>query len=110
MPVSRLLRAILLFGLMSVLAGGLSLVMAQGKSPNATPPPPGPPDAQSAWNTELGGFNDLQGRSCYQPLVVRQDGRQIAYYGHHAGNALNPRTRQMESKGTQRLACTDLRY
>jgi len=109
MPVSRLLRAILLFGLMSVLAGGLSLVMAQGKSPNATPLPPGPPDAQSAWNTELVGFNDLQGRSCYQPLVVHQDGRQIAYCGHHAGTALNPMTGQMESNGTSLVDVTDPR-
>ncbi len=99
-------KPILRFGLMFLLVAGLSVgVMAA--PPNPTPPPPGPPDQQSAWNMELVGFNDLQGRSCYQPLIINQDGRQIAYCGHHAGTGLNPLTGQVESNGTSLVDVTD---
>ena len=43
-------------------------------------------------NMELVGYNDLQGRSAYQPLVHKQGNRFIAYVGHHGGSALNPLT------------------
>src|SRR5215469_18275043 len=49
------------------------------------PPPPGGWDEQSQWNTELVGYSDLQGRSTYQPLIIHQDSREIAYMAHHAG-------------------------
>jgi hypothetical protein len=108
-PVLRLrvTRTILLFGLIFLLVGGLSLLIAQAGSPSATPPPPNPSDQQSAWNMELVGFNDLQGRSCYQPLVVHQHGREIAYCGHHAGTGFNPLTGQVESNGTSLVDVTD---
>ncbi|NNE38931.1 MAG: hypothetical protein HKN08_11545, partial [Gammaproteobacteria bacterium] len=50
-----------------------------GHPPPEQPPPPGPRDVASAWNMEVVGYNDLQGRSAYQPLIINQDGRQIAY-------------------------------
>ena len=53
---------------------------------NAPPPYPTPKTGseQSNWNMELAGHNDLQGRSAYQPIIISQDGRFIAYVGHHA--------------------------
>ena len=73
----------------------------------ASPPPPGPWDQQSAWNMELVGYNDLQGRSTYQPLVIHQGDREIAYMGHHAGTGLNPLNGQTESNGTSILDVTN---
>jgi len=108
--VERKLTLILLLALLSVVVAGGSLVTAHGRSPSATPPPPGPWDQQSAWNMELVGFNDLQGRSCYQPLVVNQNGRDIAYCGHHAGQADNPLDGvKMENNGTSLVDVTDPR-
>ncbi len=60
-----------------------------------------------AFNMQLVGFNDLQGRSAYQPIVHEQDGRYIAYVGHHAGIHLNPLTGQEEGNGTSILDVTD---
>jgi hypothetical protein len=70
-------------------------------------PPPGPPDRQSEWNTELAGHSDLQGRSAYQPIIINQDGREIAYVGHHTGKALNPLTGVVEPNGTSIVDVTD---
>lgn len=68
-----------------------------------------PPEAK---NMRLVGQNDLQARSAYQPLIVRQGDRYIAYIGHHGGSAevpkqLNPMTRQPENNGTSILDVTD---
>ena len=38
-------------------------------------------------NMDLVGYNDLQARSAYQPLVQKQGDRWIAYIGHHGGEA-----------------------
>jgi hypothetical protein len=70
-------------------------------------PPPKPPDQQSAWNMELAGHSDLQGRSAYQPLIINQDGREIAYVGHHTGDATNPLTGAVEPNGTSVVDVTD---
>src|SRR5262249_40282544 len=40
------------------------------------------PEAQ---DMRLVGYSDLQGRSAYQPTIHQQDGRWIAYIGHHGG-------------------------
>jgi hypothetical protein len=56
---------------------------------------------------ELVGFNDLQARSAYQPLIRRQGSRWILYVGHHGGTALNPLTGRQESNGTSVLDVTD---
>jgi len=58
-------------------------------------------------NMELVGFNDLQGRSAYQPIIHRQGGRWIAYVGHHGDNILNPLTGRKEDNGTSILDVTD---
>ena len=63
--------------------------------------------AQSEWNTELLGSDTLDGRSTYQPLVVHQGDRYIAYMGHHAGCAINRLNGQNELNGTSILDVTD---
>ena len=62
---------------------------------------------EERFNTRLVGAHDLQGRSAYQPLPVRQGERRIAYVGHHAGEALNPLTGAVEPNGTSVLDVTD---
>jgi hypothetical protein len=57
----------------------------------------------------LVGFNDLQARSAYQPVVHRQGNRFIAYIGHHGGSALNPLTGKQEPNGTSVVDVTDPR-
>lgn len=87
---------------------GISLT-GGGSPPSEAPPPPGPREVSSAWNMEQVGHNDLQGRSAYQPLIINQNGRQIAYVGHHGSQApiLNPLTGQKEKNGTSIVDVTD---
>ena len=42
-------------------------------------------EVPEAHNMRLVGYNDLQARSAYQPVIHEQGGRQIAYVGHHGG-------------------------
>ncbi|WP_186294111.1 LVIVD repeat-containing protein [Bradyrhizobium guangdongense] len=68
-----------------------------------------PPEAM---NMRLTGFNDLQGRSAYQPTIHRQGDRWIAYIGHHGGTEdvpapVNPLTGQAEPNGTSIVDVTD---
>lgn len=58
-------------------------------------------------NMRLVGFNDLQARSAYQPLIVQQGSRWIAYVGHHGGKSLNPLTGKEEFNGTSIVDVTD---
>ena len=76
-------------------------------APAVQEPVPNPPDQQSQWNMELAGFSDLQGRSAYQPIIIHQDGREIAYVGHHTGAVMNPLTGTMEPNGTSIVDVTD---
>ncbi|HSG66578.1 MAG TPA: hypothetical protein VLD39_16330, partial [Gammaproteobacteria bacterium] len=62
---------------------------------------------EEAMNMQLVGYNDLQGRSAYQPVVQQQGDRWIAYVGHHAGRHLNPLTGREEGNGTSILDVTD---
>jgi hypothetical protein len=92
------------------------------KRPHLTPPPPklfcpvlstscdDVRTAQSEWNTELLGYDSLDGRSTYQPLVVRQRDRYIAYMAHHAGCAINRLNRADEVNGTSIIDVTDPRH
>src|SRR6202049_3713871 len=70
-------------------------------------PPPNPPDQQSQWNMELVGHSDLQGRSAYQPIIINENGREIAYVGHHTGTAMNSLTGAAEPNGTSIVDVTD---
>jgi hypothetical protein len=58
-------------------------------------------------NMELVGYNDLQGRSAYQPTIHHQGNRWIAYIGHHGGSAMNSLTGQTEDNGTSIVDVTD---
>jgi hypothetical protein len=60
-----------------------------------------------ARNMRLVGYSDLQGRSAFQPVIVGQNGRWIAYVGHHGGTAINPLTGKTEANGTSILDVTD---
>jgi hypothetical protein len=61
-------------------------------------------------NMELVGYNDLQARSAYQPVIEKQGERWIAYIGHHAGVQPNPLTGQDEENGTSIVDVTDPRH
>jgi hypothetical protein len=70
-----------------------------------------PPEAR---NMALVGTHDLQARSAYQPLVREQNGRWIAYIGHHGGTEkvakpVNALTGAAEFNGTSVLDVTDPR-
>src|SRR5438046_61614 len=69
----------------------------------------GPGGAAEAKDMALVGFNDLQARSAYQPVIHPQGNRFIAYIGHHGGSALNPSTGKMEPNGTSIVDVTDSR-
>ena len=58
-------------------------------------------------NMELAGYNDLQARSAYQPVIQKQGDRWIAYIGHHPGVQPNPLTGKQEPNGTSVVDVTD---
>jgi hypothetical protein len=62
----------------------------------------------------LVGYDDLQGRSAYQPVIQRQGDRWIAYIGHHGGTREVPKpvnrlTGVEEFNGTSLIDVTDPR-
>src|SRR5260370_1598118 len=68
-----------------------------------------PPEAM---NMRLVGYNELQARSAYQPIIVHQGDRYIAYIGHHGGSPdvpkpINPQTGEPEFNGTSIVDVTD---
>lgn len=69
--------------------------------------PAAQPHGAEARDMALVGFHDLQGRGAYQPVIHQQNGRWIAYVGHHAGGALNPLTGAREDNGTSLIDVTD---
>jgi len=86
-------------------ATGLMTLPAVAQSPKVGDPP-------QAQNMRLVGYNDLQGRSAYQPTIHRQGDRYIAYIGHHGGTPdvpkpINKLTGQPEFNGTSILDVTD---
>ena len=58
-------------------------------------------------NMRLVGASDLQGRAAFQPVIVKQGERWIAYVGHSGGSAVNPLTGNTEPNGTSILDVTD---
>src|SRR4051812_12261159 len=58
-------------------------------------------------NMRLVGYSDLQGRSAFQVVIAEQNGRRIAYVGHHGGTAMNPLTGKDEPNGTSILDVSD---
>src|SRR6266852_6597152 len=70
-------------------------------------PPTAAQKTPRASNMALVGYNDLQARSAYQPIVQKQGDRFIAYIGHHGGEAPNPLTGKTEPNGTSLVDVTD---
>jgi hypothetical protein len=58
-------------------------------------------------NMRLVGYNDLQARTAYQPVIQKQGARWIAYVGHHGDEKMNPLTGRMEHNGTSVVDVTD---
>ena len=65
-------------------------------------------DQPEARNMRLIGYNDLQARSAYMPVIHQQGSRWIAYIGHHGGPVTNnPLTGVTEFNGTSLVDVTD---
>jgi hypothetical protein len=95
----------------TALAGALALIagLAGAQTRKEAPKIGDPPEAM---NMRLVGYNDLQGRTAYQPTIFKQGGRYIAYIGHHGGSGefampLNTLNGQAELNGTSIVDVTD---
>jgi hypothetical protein len=98
--MKKLLSSVVLMFSFIVLAlcmFNVSSVLAIGSTPEAN-------------NMRLVGFNNLQARSAYQPIIHKQGDRWIAYIGHHGGTAVNPMTGVVEANGTSIVDVTDPRH
>jgi hypothetical protein len=89
--------------------------LAVSAIPSALVVAAGPGTSPEAKNMVLVGYDDLQGRSAYQPTIHAQNGRWIAYIGHHGGTdtepqPLNPLTGKREYNGTSIVDVTDPRH
>src|SRR5215510_1592539 len=82
------------FIVIALLTFNVNSVFAIGSTPEAN-------------DMKLVGFDNLQARSAYQPIVQKQGDRWIAYIGHHGGSALNPQTGVVENNGTSIVDVTD---
>jgi hypothetical protein len=105
----RLETYVELFGLKPSIAGVIAALLISGPVAAESPKIGDPPEAA---NMRLVGFNDLQGRSAYQPTIHHQGDRWIAYIGHHGGidaipKPLNPLTGQLEFNGTSIVDVTN---
>lgn len=62
-------------------------------------------------NMELVGYNDLEGRGAYMPVIQKQGERWIAYIGHRPQPPrLNSLTGQVEPNGTSIVDVTDPKH
>src|SRR5438046_722969 len=82
-------------------------LMGGGRSRPNHETPQGSGHEASALNMRLVGFNNLQARSAYQPIIHQQGSRWIAYIGHHGGSAFNPMTGVDEPNGTSVVDVTN---
>ncbi|MDH3371757.1 MAG: hypothetical protein OEM85_00115 [Gammaproteobacteria bacterium] len=83
-----------------------------GAASLATEAPAGPVPtagrtAPEAWNMALVGRQDLQGRPAYHSVAHNFGDRTILFVGHHAGEAMNPMTNEVEVNGLSVLDVTD---
>ena len=93
-------------------AASAALAIASGPALAAEQKIGAPPEAH---DMRLVGYSDLQGRSAYQPTIHEQNGRWIAYIGHHGGTPevpkpVNPLTGQQEFNGTSLIDVTDPKH
>ncbi|MET0537877.1 MAG: hypothetical protein ABWZ64_07965 [Xanthobacteraceae bacterium] len=90
----------------------LTLAISGMLAPSALAQAPKIGDPPEARNMRLVGYNDLQARSAYQPIVQKQGERYIAYIGHHGGTEsiskpINALTNQAEFNGTSIIDVTN---
>jgi hypothetical protein len=102
----RTIAGAALAGMLALIAG-LAGAQTRKEAPKIGDPP-------EALNMRLVGYNDLQGRTAYQPTIFKQGGRYIAYIGHHGGTGefakpLNTLNGQAELNGTSIVDVTDPR-
>jgi hypothetical protein len=104
-------RAIALALGVTALAASAGLVASQPRERpgSGTAGAEGGGRGQEARDMRLLGHDELQGRSAYQPVIVPQGARWIAYVGHHGGEAQNPLTGRVEPNGTSIVDVTDPR-
>jgi hypothetical protein len=101
---SKLSAALVGFG-----CAAIALPLLSGAAIAQTQKVGAPPEAM---NMKLVGYNDLQGRSAYQPTIAHQGDRYIAYIGHHGGTdavpePVNTLTGKPEFNGTSIIDVTD---
>src|SRR5438093_4419625 len=94
------------------LAVGTAIVLALPAVAQTQKQAPKIGDPPEALNVRLVGQNDLQARTAYQPTIVKQGTRYVAYIGHHGGSGdfsmpHNPLTGQNELNGTSIVDVTD---
>jgi hypothetical protein len=94
------------------LSAGCAALTVAVTIPSALAQAPKVGDPPEAKNMRLVGYNDLQARSAYQPVIQRQGDRWIAYIGHHGGTQqvpkpMNSLTGQAEFNGTSIIDVTD---
>jgi hypothetical protein len=87
----------------------LVLLCAAGVSVAAAQEGQGGGHAAESRNMRLVGHSDLQGRSAFQVVIVKQNERWLAYVGTHGGGATNPLTGKEEGNGTLIVDVTDAR-
>ncbi len=86
---------------LAVLSSGQMLAHAPASQPVT------PALTAEARDMVLLGYDDLQARSAYQPVIHQQGGRWIAYVGHHGGVGVNRATGEIEPNGTSLVDVTD---
>ena len=94
-------------------AFAIASFLATGAAASADAPKIGDPPEKK--DMTLLGYSDLQARSAYQPIVHEQNGRWIAFVGHHGGIPANPKpvntlTGMAEFNGTSILDVTDPKH
>jgi len=92
---------------LSLVAVALAMVLAVAVAAQQQARNGAAQDRPDKSNMELVGYQDLQGRSAYQPVIQKQGERWIAYVGHHGGSALNPMTGKEEPNGTSIVDVTN---
>ena len=75
---------------------GLAVVVSAALVAQPSLPPAAAQKTPRASNMTLVGYNDLQARSAYQPVIEKQGNRWIAYVGHHGGEAMHPIAGKMD--------------
>ncbi len=90
----------------SLLVGTVFLGLALAAPMNPPVQAAGGQRAESK-NMRLVGHHDMQGRSIYKGHVQEQNGRFIAYVGHHGGEAFNPLTGLVEPNGVSIVDVTN---